>query len=184
MNNSSSLPGNRLAGLTNLFPGLNLITGPRGVGKTSLCTSLAKQTRAAYLTVGGILCPAIFENGLKTGMRLTHIQTGEQRLLGSRNATPALNFRVGAWYFDESVLHWGNDILRASTDVDVLFIDELGPLEFIEGKGFQAALELLDAGTFNQAVVIVRPALLALAQERWPDTAVIDLGGDAHAYGV
>jgi hypothetical protein len=51
----------------------------------------------------------------------------------------------------------------------------VGPLELEEGYGYQEALRLLDEGRYRAALVVVRPALLALARVRWPQAQVLDL---------
>ncbi len=156
--------------------GLTLISGPRGAGKTSWCADLAAQAGALGLTVAGVLCPARLEDGRKTGIDLVDLRTGERRLLGWREETGAAGLPVGCWRFDAEVLHRGNAILAQSADADVLIIDELGPLEFDEGGGFQAGLRLLDEGRYRAAWVVVRPELLARARARWPLASVMALG--------
>jgi hypothetical protein len=49
-----------------------------------------------------------------------------------------------------------------------LVIDELGPLEFNQGKGLVSALTLIDAQRYNLSFVVIRPSLLQLAKTRWP----------------
>ena len=49
---------------------------------------------------------------------------------------------------------------------DLPVIDKLGPLEFMRGEGFVAGLDVLDAGDYRGAVVVIRPSLLPEAQAR------------------
>ena len=179
MQDPALLPVYPLAVFNQLTPGLYLVTGPRGAGKTSWCAALVADARAAEKAVGGILCPAIFENGVKTGISLEDLQTGERRRLGSRNPAPDLDFRIGRWHCDSRVLQWGNDILQHATDTDLTIIDELGPLELTQGHGFQAGVRLLDQGTYRLACAVIRPELLAGALVRWPAARVIELTGGA-----
>ena len=76
---------------------------------------------------------------------------------------------------DEAVFAWGNQIISGLKDEDVIIIDELGPLELEDGYGFQEALHLLDEGRYRTAFVVVRPALLPLAQLRWSNSQVFEL---------
>lgn len=148
-------------------PGLWLISAPSGAGKTTLCSRIISQARDAGLTVGGLICPAVFESGEKTAIDQVDIASGERRNLGWRIRDGSDN-TVGCWKFDVSVLDWGNEILSALGDEDLIVIDEIGPLELVEGKGYLEAMRLLDGGRYRMAVVVVRPALLQAAQERWP----------------
>ena len=62
-------------------------------------------------------------------------------------------------------MDWGNRVLASSLPCDLLLIDELGPLEFNLGLGWVSALDLIQSGQYRQALVVIRPELLAKAQE-------------------
>ena len=124
-----------------------------------------------------MLCPAIFENGGKTGIDLVDLQRGEKRRLGERYRGTDAGQRVGAWVFDPAVLAWGNLVLAHTPPTDILIIDELGSLEFEQGGGFQAGLDLLDAGRYQTAYVVIRPELLVTAIMRWPQAEAIIIEG-------
>lgn len=59
-------------------------------------------------------------------------------------------------------------MLGAIEACDLLLIDELGPLEWIEEGGFRSAFAALDTDCYRWAVAVVRPNLLHLACQRWP----------------
>ena len=180
MNESSLLPAHKLACLTDIPTGFSLITGPRGVGKTSWCEALNSRAMELGLTTGGILCPALIENETKTGIQIIDIQTGERRLLGSRYPDSELNLQVGEnRYFDLRALQWGNEILQRTSGIDLTIIDELGLLEFEQGSGFGAGLQLLDQRRYQSACVVVRPKFLAYARQRWPEGRIIRLSDGA-----
>ena len=172
--NAPDSPDSLLASLLseNELTGLMLITGPSGCGKTSLCERLAGQAREAGLSVGGILCPAVFEDGSKVGIDQLDLATGERKRLGVRCDGAGT---VGCWRLDERVIAWGNRNLTRLQGVDLIIIDELGPLELDSGGGYRQALRLLDEGRYQAALVVVRPALLPLAQRRWPQAATFTL---------
>jgi hypothetical protein len=52
-------------------------------------------------------------------------------------------------------------------------VDELGPLEFRLGKGWQAGLDILDSGQYCLAFTVIRPEFLPLAKQRWPSAKLI-----------
>jgi nucleoside-triphosphatase len=154
-----------------------LVTGGRGAGKTTWCSALVQAARQAGLTTGGFLTPAVYANGRKQSFSLLNLLTDENRPFAQLQTGQAT---VGCWQFDDAVLAWGNQIAQDSTAADVVVIDELGPLEFEQGRGFQTAMGLLDASAFRCAFVIVRPELLAAAQSRWPQADVVTIGEDVH----
>jgi len=146
---------------------MTVITGQTGAGKSTWCLEAAAQARAAGYVVGGLLSPAIFENGRKVGIGLLDLQTSERRTLAKRN--PAAQDGSGCqWEFDPQAIEWANRVLGSIRSVDVVFIDELGPLELLRGSGFQEGVRLLDEGMYASAFVVIRPSLLGVARQRWP----------------
>ncbi|MFN2237352.1 MAG: nucleoside-triphosphatase [Anaerolineales bacterium] len=154
-----------------------LLSGPSGAGKTTCCAEIITQVRAAGMSVGGLLCPGVFKNGKKVGIDQIDIRTGQRQRLGMRADKARLN-TVGCWQMDERVLAWGNTVVARLKAEDLIVIDELGPLELEEGYGYQEALRLLDEKRYRLALVVVRPALLPLAQIRWPQAQVFMLAED------
>lgn len=156
---------------------LTLLTGPRGCGKTTECLSLLEQARIAGLDVAGLISPAVFEGEQKVGIEVLDIRTGCSRRLARVNggaSSPGLS--TPGWIFDEAVMGWGNAVLQAATPCDWLIIDELGPLEWEQSRGWLAGLAAADSGAYGRAVIVVRPELLPLALTRWPHAGVIEMG--------
>ena len=174
----SNSPADMLANtlLSETSNGLWIVSASSGMGKTTFCGNYVARARQAGLSVGGILCPAVYESGAKVGIDQVDIRTGERRRLGTRSSG-ASGTTVGCWQMDESVLAWGNEILVSLKDEEIIVIDELGPLELEEGHGYQDALRLLDEGRYYVAVVAVRPTLLSLVQTRWPQAQTCSLEG-------
>ena len=79
-------------------PQLILVTGLSGVGKTTWVTRLIKLARTSGLSVSGILSPAIFKDGRKTGIQVVDLATGDRQQLaqlrGKRLSRPSAP-RVG-----------------------------------------------------------------------------------------
>lgn len=162
---------------------LYLLTAPSGAGKTAFCAALAEQARAAGWDVAGILCPPVFENGIKTGIRAQNLRTGETRLLAQLstcNLQPAIfNLPLGNWLFDPSVIAWGNELLDSCLPADLFIVDELGPLELLRGEGWTNALAALRQPDYKIAVAIVRPSLVETARELFPQSQPLSLPQDA-----
>jgi nucleoside-triphosphatase len=141
-----------------------LLTGERGAGKTSLCRALASQVRDHGWNAAGVTSPAVFENGVKTGILVEDVRRGETRPLAALEARGTFDLPVGKWFFDRAMLTWGDQVLTSSPPCDLLIVDELGPLELLQQGGWQAALDVLHGDGFRLALVVLRPELQALAQ--------------------
>lgn len=136
-----------------------ILTGPSGSGKTTACRELMALARQRGLDCAGIVCPARFENGRKTGIDLLNVRTGERRPLAKVDDRPA-DLRIGPFRFDTPAMRWGIAVLDAACPCDVLIVDEIGPLELARGQGWVNALDVLRAGRFGAAVAVVRPGLV------------------------
>jgi nucleoside-triphosphatase THEP1 len=153
-------------------PKLLIVTGEMGAGKTTWVRHFIDYARTQHAEVRGLFSPAIFENGVKTGIGLVNLATGEQRQLArQRTDAPDNTAQIvtKCWQFDPDVLAWGDAVLRAIIHTNILVIDEIGPLELERGAGWQSALALLDADQqYSTACVVIRPNLVTTALSRWP----------------
>lgn len=159
---------------TETTPALILVTGEHGSGKTTWCLELAREARSAGMEPAGLVSPAVFEQGVKTGIDLIQIATGERRHLAAirRHAPSDSGVRPDSprrhWSFDPETLAWGNQVMKALQPGKLLILDELGPLELLENSGFTAGIEQIQRRNFALTCVVVRPSLLQNALERWP----------------
>jgi len=136
-----------------------ILTGPLGSGKTTVCRQLADVARQRGLDCAGIVCPARFDGAHKVGIDLVNLRTGECRPLAEADNQPS-ELRTTRYRFDVDGIAWGAAILDAACPCDVLIVDEIGPLELEQGQGWVNALNVLRAGQFDLAVVVVRPSLV------------------------
>lgn len=146
---------------------LIVISGPSGAGKTTWCLKAAAQAKKDGLRIAGLVSPGIIQNEHKVGISVIDLATDEQRLFATRKNIDG-NSDGCQWEFNEETITWANAALRRADAYDVIFIDELGPLELLHGGGFQAAIPLIDSGRYESAFVVIRPGLLTLARSRWP----------------
>jgi nucleoside-triphosphatase THEP1 len=144
-----------------------LVTGASTSGKTTFCQNYLQQKRLAGWQVAGILAPAVFDRGEKSAIQAVNISTGESRLLATKAPGRQQDILVGEWALRLETVRWGNRILDHITACDLLIIDELGPLEFLQGGGWQSAFPLLERGAFRLALVVVRPILVKMASSRF-----------------
>lgn len=157
-----------------------LLTGGIERGKTTLCRHLVEIAREKGWQVGGILSPAEMEGKRKVGIDLLDVNSGERRPLAHRDqATDGPS--TPRWHFLAEALQWGDEILRAALPCDLLVVDELGPLELVREEGWQSGLAAVNSRAYQLAVVVVRPSLLALARDHWPEAQVLEIADPTQA---
>lgn len=152
---------------------LHLVSGERGSGKTQVCAGLAQLLSLYGHDLAGLISPGVFVDGRKTGIEAYDLRSRQRRRLADRleQAADAVG-KVGNWAFVEDTLAWGDAVLARATPCDVLIVDELGPLEFEQGRGWLAGLSALDSRAYRLAVATIRPGLLETARRRWPGAQV------------
>jgi nucleoside-triphosphatase len=149
-----------------------LLTGESGSGKTTLCVRIVASLKTQGLDVAGVLTLPRFANGEKVRLDLEDVRTGKVCALAD-HTTKGQGTADLAWRFSATALQQGADILRDSTPCDVLVIDELGPLELVHGAGWIVALDVLQAGNYHSALVVVRPELIEAFQMRLKSDLVL-----------
>lgn len=158
-------------------PARCLVTGERGAGKTLFCRALVEAARVlpGRPEVAGLLSPGVYDGEKQVGIEAVDLRTGERRRLAWLRAPgePAHSEATRLWRFHEEALAWGNRVLAAAVPCGLLVVDELGPLELEEGRGWTAGPAAVDSGDYTAAVVVVRPRLLPVALGRWPGAEVV-----------
>ena len=152
-----------------------VISGWRGVGKTTLCQRLVASARDAGWEVSGLVSPARVENSLKTGIMVEDLRTGQRRLLASCLEGELQGIRLGPWTFDDGVFDWGNQVLLSALPCDMLVLDEIGPLEFDRSQGWLESFRVLASNSYQLAIVVVRPECVDLFLERWKVAEIYNL---------
>lgn len=175
-------PGDLLA---NVFcPGespqkLTLITGPRGSGKTTWCWTLYQEALQCDIKPQGLISIPVFVENQKIGINLQALPMNECYPLATRRQNGTGYSLTRDWKFNPETLQWGNRIISQIKHTRLLILDEIGPMEFYSQGGWQAAFPLVSRRHYHWAVVVIRPALLPQAQERWPWSEILDVEGNA-----
>ncbi len=138
-----------------------LVVGEPRSGKTSWCKGYIDERREAGSSVGGILCPAIEQQGHRIGFNVIDLLTRQQvpfARLSSHGCTRH-GERVGDYTIsNDGILFARRAIERAvESRCDLVVIDEVGPLE-LSGKGLMSAVELALASAVN-VLIVVRSSL-------------------------
>lgn len=137
-----------------------ILTGERGVGKSTVCRKTVALAQRKGYVCGGVLTLA------RDGVReVVDVRSGHHRRLttGCEGERAIIQ---GRFRFDPRTLSWGDDALSQASPCDLLVIDEIGPLEMARGKGWVNAFDVLRAGTYALALLVVRPELIDQARDR------------------
>jgi len=144
---------------------IGLLTGPVGVGKTTVTERVVGLARRQGLVCGGLLAPAMKNAcGQKVGIWGVDIASGERRIL-ARTDHGLGGPEIGPYSFDAAALDWSVGVVGSAIGAcDLLVVDEIGKLELWQGIGLAPILARLAAGEAQSALVLVRESLLAELQ--------------------
>jgi nucleoside-triphosphatase THEP1 len=128
--------------------------------------------------------PILDENGVRLGIEVVDLASGERRVLARRSGPdvgqPRLEGdfagpRVGPYRFSRRALQWGQDVVARAIAVgcDLLVVDEIGRLELERNEGFDHVLDLLETSIVLRSLVVVRATLLGTFRQRLPELEFI-----------
>ena len=157
-----------------------LISGQRDAGKTKLCLNLILQLKSANRTIKGMVSPGLYKEGRKIGILAHDIASGEEKQFAKYSLGWDIKRPEREWRFLSRGIKWANEKIKNSVPTDIFLIDEIGYLEIEEEGGWTAALKNLDEGSFNHAILVIRPDLLGIAQARWKirEIVMVEQGDD------
>jgi nucleoside-triphosphatase THEP1 len=146
---------------------IGLLTGPVGVGKTTVAGRVVGLAQRSGLACGGLLAPAMLNRcGQKAGIWGVDIAGGARRVLARTDQTLGGPV-VGPYSFDANALAWAVSVLEeAAGACDLLVVDEIGKLELWQAAGLAPILPRLTSGDVRRSLVVVRDSLLAELQAR------------------
>jgi nucleoside-triphosphatase THEP1 len=145
-----------------------LLSAERGAGKTTACLRLVDLARGAGLAAGGIVAPARYDaDGTKVGIDVVDVFGGARRALAEIEPDPT-RATVGQYRLHPEAEAWALGVLLATLDrrLDLAILDEIGPLELLQGRGYAPVLERLPAARCRSAVILVRASLAETLADR------------------
>ncbi len=138
---------------------ISIICGARDSGKTRAAQALAALFLARGLRLGGVLSEAALLEGTKVSYSFRDLSTGRQGLYARRRQGALAPGSLAYEFLAEGMEFGRSAIRRAAADrVDVLFVDEIGPLEAGGGGLWDPCREII-AGFPGRIVLTVRPGL-------------------------
>ena len=132
------------------------VTGPAGVGKTTLVERIAKEADRWGYIVGGMITREVRRGGRRVGFKIIALDTGEEGTLASIRGTshlPGVPFGKYIVHVDEIERVAVPAIKRALVEADLIVIDEIGPMEYRSDEFARVVGEVLKSEKPLLAVV-------------------------------
>ena len=150
------------------------IYGSSGCGKTRFVEEIVRQVTDRGFNCRGVSSPAIFEEGLKTGITAQLIPSGESRQLA--HLAQAGDGQVfGKWHMFAETMSWALEYLQKDVYSDLWIIDEIGPYEVEKGLGWAAILPRLGNLPSKVTLITYRPSLITYFSRHYPNILAFDL---------
>lgn len=163
-------------------PEVHIVTGEKGAGKSTLVAELSREFRGRGKAVGGIHAPGLWSQGRRTGFDVVDLGTGQKESLCLLEG-PVEWTHLGPFRFSPEGMRFGLRALARAReqDVDLLVVDEVGPLE-LRGEGWAPELDRLAAERRKPMLWVVRSSAVDDVRRRWGlDVATVWEAGRSNA---
>ena len=137
-----------------------IVTGEKHEGKTTFLINLVNDLKQSDIKIGGFVAHGKFENNKRSEFELENIKTAERKIICSIRGYQNQK-KTGPFYFYETGLNFGNEILKYENLKDIKFavVDEIGPFE-LRGQGWTNAIDKLLEQTEIIQIWTVRKSLV------------------------
>ena len=148
-----------------------LVTGPPGVGKSTLISRIVLRLKSAGVIVGGCTTAEKRSGGARVGFEVRDLTSGRSGELASVESK--LGPRVGRYRVNLANLArvGAAGIEAATSSSELIVIDEVGPMELVSPEFRRAVQRCIDSG---------KP-MLAVVHERLEDDLLSELRSKATA---
>ncbi len=139
-----------------------IVTGSVQSGKTTYCYQYSRQLEEQSMRLGGILCPAIFDNEKKIGCDVYDHLSGKSRVFTRLSSLADFNGKpVGRYLINDEGLTFAEQAIKKALNsrCDYIFLDEIGPLE-MAGKGIIDVAKSVYQSAPNTISVVRRELLV------------------------
>ena len=153
------------------MPGIWLVTGPPGVGKSTTVSKVVLRLKSAGVIVGGCSTAERRSGGVRVGFEVKDLTTGRSGELAS--ATSRFGPKVGRYRVNLTDLArvGAGGLEAAAAGSELVVIDEVGPMELVSPEFRRAVRLCIDSA---------KP-ILAVVHERLEDDLLNELRQKATA---
>lgn len=138
------------------------ITGRPGSGKSTLVKELIGFAREKGLKVSGMFSPEIREQGKRKGFELIDLESGESRVMAHVSFSGPRVSKYGVSI--ENIGFIVKKFKQSSSRADIVFVDELGPMELKSSKFTQTIEEII--GSEKESIIVLHRSLVGAYKER------------------
>ena len=132
-----------------------IITGSKGIGKSTVCRKLVEIARDQGLSCSGILTYKATDKSII----VEDIQRGEKETLASTHNVYH-GPRTPKYSFNPKGINFGVQAIDAGITTAILIVDEIGPLE-LRGEGFVNTFELIKDCKAKVCILVIRKELVS-----------------------
>ena len=146
-----------------------LVTGPPGVGKSTMISKVVLKLKSAGVIVGGCTTSELRSGGARTGFEVRDLTSGRKGELAS--VTSRFGPKVGRYRVNlvDLAKIGAAGVAAAADGSEVVVIDEVGPMELVSPE-FRRAVE---------KCIRSRKPVLAVVHERLEDDLLSELRSSA-----
>ena len=163
--------------------GIWLLTGPPGVGKSTVVSKVVLRLKSAGIIVGGCSTAEKRSRGVRVGFDVVNLTDGTKGVLATSSG--GLGPRVGRYRVNLADLSsvGAAGLLKAAASSEVIVIDEVGPMELVSPEFRRGVKACIESGKPTLAVVHERleDDLLAELREKATETVVLSFENRAGA---
>ncbi|MCS4541046.1 MAG: NTPase [Euryarchaeota archaeon] len=155
-----------------------VITGPPGIGKTSICQKVIESLKSKDFKVGGMLSSEVREKGSRVGFKILNISTNQEGWLAHINQKVGPQVSKYRVILEDIEKIGTKAIEKAIEEADVILIDELGPMELYCDSFKETAQRAFDSNKPVLATIHYRsthPFIKNIKERKDVELILIDL---------
>ena len=134
-----------------------ILTGEINSGKTTVLNKWIDYWRQNQLNIEGVLSEAVIKGGTKIGYNAVDINSGEiYPLVNIKSFFQETDWQLGKYYFNTKNYLKLIDKFKYGLKADLYAIDEIGPLEIYEHKGYFELLKIFIQEKTASLLIVVR----------------------------
>ena len=143
-----------------------MVSGCVGVGKTTVCEKLIGYFKARKVSCGGLICPNMVINGEVRGKLAVNVVSWEKKMFAALDRDPGGEV-IGRYSLSLQGIEFAKRLINDSANCDIVFIDEIGPVDLNDKGIMPAAKKIIDSR--DGVIAVVRSKILDLFIERFSE---------------